>query len=243
MGKLTGKTAIITGASAGIGRATAYAFAREGCNLVLTARREERLREVAERCAALGARAVYHAGDAREEATAAATVALAVETFGQVDILINNAGIGRVLPLTESTMEDYDLIMDTNVRSAFAFTLHTIPDMLKRKAGLVVMVSSVTGVYGHVGETIYSASKFALRGLAQAIDKELRTEGIKSCVMCPSATITEFEVGYGRTEERLAKSGHLTADDVAEAILFVSTQSERSRVFELRMASLSCDIF
>lgn len=118
---LNGKTAIITGASSGIGRATALALASAGCNLVLTARRKERLEEVKIKCEELGVRAVYYAGDVKEKQTAINTVALAVKEFGKVDILINNAGIGKLLSLSDSTAEDYREIMDTNVFSSFIF--------------------------------------------------------------------------------------------------------------------------
>ncbi len=243
MKKLTGKTAIITGASSGIGRATALRFAEEGCNLVLTARRTERLEEVCRACGELGAKAVYYAGDAMLEQTAIETVKLTVETFGQIDILINNAGIGRVQPIQGSNMADYDLIMNSNVRSAFAFTLHTVPEMMKREVGQIVMVSSVTGIYGHINEAAYSASKFALRGLAQAVDHDLHGKGIKSCVYCPGCSITEFEVGYGRTKERIEASGKLTAEDSADALLFICTRSAGARVSELHLVSLKDPIF
>ena len=240
MGKLSGKTAIITGASAGFGRGTAYAFAREGCNLVLTARRENRLQEAAENCRLLGAKAVYYAGDAREEKTAIETVRLAMDTFGQVDILINNAGIGRVLSLTDTSMEEYDLIMDSNVRSAFAFTKHTVPHMLSQGDGQIILVSSVTGIRGHADETAYTCSKFALRGFGQALDRELLSKGIKTCVFCPHAGVTEFEIGYGRDEEEFAKTGFLTPEDVGQALLGVCTQTSNCHVAELRLAANNC---
>ncbi|MBR2188330.1 MAG: SDR family oxidoreductase [Eubacterium sp.] len=239
MKRLKGKTAIITGASAGFGFATAVMFAKEGCNLVLTARREERLEELAEICRQGGGDAVYYAGDAKEELTAKKCAELAIQTFGQIDILINNAGIGRYTPLLESTMEDYDLVMNTNVRSAFAFTRYTVPEMLKRHTGQIIMVSSAAGVYGYPNETIYTSSKFALRGFAQALDKEFREQGIKSCVFCPGAGITEFAIGHGRTEEQMASSGMLTAEDIANALLFICTQSERSRIMEIRMRAMN----
>ena len=225
MGKLTGKVAIITGASAGFGQATAKMFAAEGCNLVVTARREERLQALV--------------GDATDAATAQACVKLAIDTWGQIDILINNAGIGRYTPLLESTMEDYDLVMNTNVRSAFAFTKYTVPQMLEKGKGQIIMVSSAAGVYGYPNETIYTASKFALRGMAQALDKEFREKGIKSCAFCPGAGITEFAIGHGRTEEQMANSGMLTAEDVANALLFVCTQSERARIMEIRLRAMN----
>ena len=239
MGKLDGKVAIITGASAGFGMATAKMFAAEGCRLVVTARREERLKALVEECKAAGGDAVYYAGDATDAATAIACVKLAIDTWGQIDILINNAGIGRYTPLLESTMEDYDLVMNTNVRSAFAFTKYTVPEMLKAGKGQIIMISSAAGVYGYPNETIYTASKFALRGMAQALDKEFREKGIKSCAFCPGAGITEFAIGHGRTEEQMASSGMLTADDVANALLFVCTQSERARIMEIRLRAMN----
>ena len=240
MGKLTGKTAIITGASAGFGRGTAYAFAAEGCNLVLTARRTERLEETVQKCKELGANAVYYSGDARNEETAVNTVNLAMKTFGKIDILINNAGIGRLLPITETTMEDYDLIMDSNVRSAFAFTKHTVPEMVKVQNGQIILVSSVTGIRGHADETAYTCSKFALRGLGQALDRELLDKGIKTCVFCPHAGVTEFEIGYGRDAESWSKTGFLTPEDVGQALLSVCTQTSNCHVAELRLAANNC---
>lgn len=237
MGKLSGKTAIITGASSGFGRGTAYEFAKEGCNLVLTARREERLKETIEKCKKLGANAIYVVGDAREELTAIRTVNAALEVYGKIDILINNAGIGRVQKIEETTMEDYDLIMDSNVKSAFSFTKNTVPTMLKQSDGQIIMVSSVTGIKGHTDEAAYTCSKFALRGFAQALDQELLSRGIKTCVFCPHAGATEFEVGFGRTEEQVENSGHLTPEDVGRALLSVCTQTENSRIVELRLAS------
>lgn len=233
MGKLDGKVAIITGASSGIGRATAYAFAQEGCSLVLTARREGRLKEVQEACEKLGTAVSVYIGDVRKEQTVAGTVDLAVRQYGKVDILVNNAGIGKLLSLQDSTMEDYDLIMDTNIRSTFMFSKYASADMLKRGSGQIVMVSSVTGHIGHEDETIYTMTKFAQRGLAQAIDKELRKCGIKVCTICPSATKTEFEVGFGRTVEGVAASNWETAEDVAKGILYACCAE--NTVWEIRM--------
>ncbi|AUJ87094.1 SDR family oxidoreductase [Enterococcus sp. CR-Ec1] len=237
MGKLSGKTAIITGASSGFGRGTAYAFAKEGCNLVLTARREDRLQEAVKECEKLGVKAIYVVGDARDEQTSIDTVNASIKAFGKIDILVNNAGIGRVQKIEDTTMDDYDLIMDTNVRSAFSFTKNTVPTMLQQGDGQIIMVSSVTGIKGHTDEAAYTCSKFALRGFAQALDQELLDKGIKTCVFCPHAGATEFEVGYGRTEEQVAKSGHLTPEDVGQALVSVCTQTKNSRIVELRLAS------
>ncbi len=233
MRKLENKVAIITGASSGIGRATAYALAGEGCNLVLVARREERLKEVKANCEKQGVRVTYLLGDCSKEQTAISTVDLAVKEFGKVDILVNNVGIGRLIKLVVSPADDYDELMDTNVRSTFFFSKYAVIDMLKRHEGRIIMVSSVTGHIGHEDETIYTMTKFAQRGLAQAISRELESEGIKACAICPSATKTEFEVGFGRTEEGVAASTWETAEDVAEGILYACTA--KNVVWEIRM--------
>lgn len=238
MGRLEGKTALITGASSGYGRGTAYAFAQEGCNLVITARREERLREVKENCEReYGVKVVYYAGDAREEETAVNTIRLGIETFGKIDILINNAGIGRVQTITEATLEDYDLIMDTNVRSAFAFSKHIIPEMLKQHYGRIIMVSSCTGINGRGQEAAYTASKFAVRGLAQSLNMDYLKEGIAVATFCPHAGITEFEIGHGRDAEEFAKTGFLTPEDVGNALLTMCLQTGNCYVAEMRLAS------
>lgn len=237
MGKLSGKTAIITGASSGFGRGTALAFAREGANLVLTARREERLREVCASCEELGAKAVYVAGDVNDELTAMACVAKANQEFGQVDILDNNAGIGEVKDLLDETVEDYDRVMDTNVRSAFIFTRAVVPQMLERGDGQIILTSSVTGVKGAGDEPAYTMSKFALRGFGQSLERAYQKRGVRTCVFCPHAGHTEFEVGNGRTEEELDKRSFLTGEDVGEALVAVCSMTPNCHISELRLAS------
>lgn len=237
MGILTGKTAIITGASSGFGKGTALAFAKEGCDLVLTALNPDKLQEIAYQCKEFGVKVIYFAGNIKDEETATKTVNLAMENFGQIDILINNAGIGRTLSIEDTSMDDFDLIMDTNVRGAFAFTKHVVPQMKLRHEGQIIMVSSVTGIKGHTDESAYTCSKFALRGLAQALDQELLDQGIKTCVICPHAGATNFEVGYGRTKEGVKQSGFLTPEDVGQAMVSICSQPKNSRIVELRLAS------
>lgn len=237
MGILTGKTAIITGASSGFGKGTALAFAKEGCDLILTGLNPDKLQQVSYQCKAFGIDVVYYAGNIQSEQTAIKTVQLAMETFGHIDILINNAGIGRTLSIEETTMDDFDLVMNTNVRGAFAFTKQVVPEMKKNHDGQIIMVSSVTGIKGHTDESAYTCSKFALRGLAQALDQELLDSGIKTCVICPHAGATNFEVGYGRTKESVKKSGFLTPEDVGQAMISICSQPKNSRIVEIRLAS------
>ena len=237
--KLTGKVALITGASAGIGQACARVLAQEGARLVLTARRQERLDQLKQEAEKLGTKAISVIGDARDESTAIKTVEAATRSFGQIDILINNTGVGNYKNLLDTSAEEYDDMMDTNVRSTFLFTRHTVPVMLKQKVGTVLMISSMAGIYGFAGEAVYCATKFAQVGFAQALDKELRTQGIKVGVICPGGVKTEFALGRGRTQESVSQSNMLDPEDVARAVLLACTQSPRSRIIEIQMRTMA----
>ena len=170
-GKLDGKVVIITGASAGIGRASARALAREGARLVLTARRPERLDAIIQEARAAGSDGVAVVGDARDEQIAIRAVEAAKSKFGRVDILINNVGIGIYKQLVDTSLDDYVEMMDTNMRSSFLFTRHTVPTMIGQGDGLILLISSMAGVYGFPGEAVYCATKFAQMGFAQGLDR------------------------------------------------------------------------
>lgn len=234
-GKLSGQVALITGASAGIGRAIARAFLGEGADLVVVARREERLAELAAEAEALGRVCVVVAGDAREEETATRALQAALERLGRLDILVNNTGMGIYKRLEETSLADYDQMMSTNMRSTFVFTRHVVPAMLRRGSGTIITVSSMAGVMGFPGEAVYCATKFAQIGFTQALDRELRPKGIKVGAICPGGVKTEFAIGTGRTEEGVAESEMLEAEDVAAAALLMATQRSGSRIMEIRM--------
>jgi len=237
-GKLAGKVALITGASAGIGRASALALAQEGANMVLTARRQERLDELEAAVQQAGGKAVSVVGDSTEEETAQRCLTAATQTFGALDILINNVGIGNYKNLVDTSAAEYDELMDTNVRSTFLFTRHTVPVMINQGSGTILMISSMAGIYGFAGEAIYCATKFAQVGFAQALDKELRPHGIKVGVICPGGVKTEFALGKGRTEQSVAASGMLDPEDVASAVILACTQSSNSRIIEVQMRTM-----
>jgi NADP-dependent 3-hydroxy acid dehydrogenase YdfG len=227
---LAGKTAIVTGASAGIGWATAIALARHGANLVVTARREERLRQLREEIKSLGAHAIYHAGDAAEESTALQTIALAIDTFGRLDILINNAGAGNYKNLIDTSVEDFDALMNANMRSGFLFSRHAVSHMIEQKSGTILFISSVAGLQGAAGESVYCATKFAQSGFAQALDAELRKHNIKVGTIFPGGVKTEFALGHGRTEESVHNSKMMDPAEVAEAIVFACLQPPNIRI-------------
>jgi NADP-dependent 3-hydroxy acid dehydrogenase YdfG len=238
-GKLEGKVALITGASAGIGQASARALAGEGARLVLTARRPERLDALIKEARALGTDGLTVIGDAREEATALKSVDAAISTFGRIDILINNVGVGNYKQLVDTSLDDYVEMMDANVRSTFLFSRHVAPVMIEQREGLILMISSMAGVYGFAGEAVYCATKFAQVGFAQGLDKELRPHGIKVGTICPGGVKTEFALGKGRTEAGVQDSDMLEADDVAAAVLFACSQPKGSRIIQVQMRTMA----
>jgi NADP-dependent 3-hydroxy acid dehydrogenase YdfG len=237
-GKLEGKVAIITGASAGIGQATARALAREGARLVLTARRRDRLDALIQEARSLGGDGVAVIGDAREEETSLKTVE-AAKAYGRIDILVNNVGVGNYKKLVETSLDDYVEMMDANVRSTFLFTRHVAPVMIEQGEGLILMISSMAGIYGFPGEAVYCATKFAQVGFAQGLDKELRPHGIKVGTINPGGVKTEFAIGKGRTEASVAQSDMLEPEDVAAAIHFACTQPKGSRIIQVQMRTMA----
>lgn len=235
VGRLSRQVALITGASAGIGAAIARAFLREGADLVVVARRVERLEALAAEAQQLGRECRFVIGDVREEDTASRATQAALDHFGKIDILVNNAGVGVYKQLEETSPDDYDTMMDSNMRSTFLFTRYVVPVLLRQGSGIIINVSSMAGVMGFPGEAVYCATKFAQVGFTQALDRELRPRGIKVGVLCPGGVKTEFAIGAGRTEEGVAVSGMLEAEDVADAALLMATQRAGSRIMEIRL--------
>jgi short-subunit dehydrogenase len=231
--RLRGQTAIITGASSGVGRATALAFVAEGMRVVLTARREGLLEALEREIVDLGGDAVIFAGDAGDEATAIAVRDLALKRFGSIDVLVNNAGQGNYKKLVDTSVAEYDELMNSNMRSSFLFSRMVVPRMIEQRSGSIVFVSSVAGLAGAANEAVYSASKFAQVGFAQSLAEELRGWGIKVCAVCPGGVKTEFAVGRGRTAEGVAHSPMMNASDVADAIVFACQQPPSARVVQL----------
>jgi NADP-dependent 3-hydroxy acid dehydrogenase YdfG len=238
-GKLSGKVAIVTGASAGIGRASALALAAEGARVVITARRQERLDALASEINAMNTQAYPVAGDANDEVTAKRCVETALNEAGRIDILLNNAGMGNYKNLADTSLEEYDQLMNTNMRTTFIFSRQVVPVMLLQKQGTILMISSMAGLYGFANQAVYCATKFAQVGFAQSLDKELRPSGIKVGVICPGGVKTEFAIGTGRTEEGVAQSTMLEPTDVADAVLLACTQAPGSRIIEIQMRTMS----
>jgi len=232
MGKLSDKTAIITGASSGIGRAAARLFAEEGAALVLVARREVELAALVAEIAAAGGRAVALAGDVAEEATAGRAVDMAREIYGGLDIAFNNAGtLGELGPTTGVSLDGWRRTLETNLTSAFLGARHQIPAMLARGGGSLIFTSTFVGhTVGFPGTAAYAASKAGLIGLVQTLAAEFGPQGLRVNALLPGGTDTPMGAQMSTTPEAMAAVAALHAlkriarpEELAQAALFLAS--------------------
>lgn len=224
MTNLDGKVALVTGASGGIGAAVARSLAREGVRLGLASRRGDDL-GIAE--------AVAAPCDVRDPAAVDAFVERVVERFGGLDIVVANAGVGAYGPFLELDPAHLEEMIDVNVKGTLYAVRAALPHLLKSDAADVVTVASEAGRRGLPFEAVYSASKFAQVGFTRALDHELRPHGIRCTNVCPGGVATEFAMGRGRTPEMPELAGMMSAEDVAEVVLFVLTRPRNHRILEM----------
>lgn len=190
---LDGKTAIITGASRGIGKAVALKFASEGSNVAFTCTSlSDKALEVEKELNALGVKAKAYASDAADFDATHQLVQEVIKDFGKVDILVNNAGITRDGLMMRMNEEQWDAVINTNLKSAFNFIHALTPVFMKQKSGNIVNMSSVVGVSGNAGQANYSASKAGLIGLTKSIAKELGSRGIRANAIAPGFISTDM---------------------------------------------------
>src|SRR5919199_6135254 len=193
MAGLKGAAVLVTGASSGIGEATALAFARRRSKLALCARRLDRLQAVGERCRQAGAAdVVIRKADVGRAADARAFVATALQHYERVDVLVNNAGFGWWGRLADLPEEEAQALVATNLMGAIWTTQAALPEMLAAGSGVIINVASVVGFRAAPYSAVYSASKHALVGLSHALRGELSGTGVKVCVVYPGTTDTEF---------------------------------------------------
>lgn len=236
-GAVAGTVVAITGASSGIGAATARELVAAGARVVLTARREDRLRAL---CSELGGDSVAVVGDIREPATSVTLVQTALDHFGQLDSLVANAGLGMYGSILEYPDSDLAEMVEANVLGTVWAVRSAVREFRGGSGGGdVVVVASVAGLRGGPNEAVYAATKFAQVGLAGAIDRELRTEGIRVTAVCPAGVKTEFALGAGRVATDPALDSMLTAEDVAAAIVTVLRQPRRLRTSLWTMYSMA----
>jgi NAD(P)-dependent dehydrogenase (short-subunit alcohol dehydrogenase family) len=202
---LTGKTAVITGGSRGLGKAMALALAAEGVNIVLAARDEEAMASVAAEAETLGAQALCVKTDVTDEAAIDALKDQTLARFGGVDILINNAGINIRKPVHEFTLEEWRRVNDTNVTSVFLACRAFVPVMKGKGYGRIVNMTSIMGHVSLPGRTAYSTSKAALLGFTKALGLELATEGVTVVGISPGPFATEMNLPLINNPEANAK--------------------------------------
>ena len=234
MKALTGKITIITGASSGIGYATAKLFAAEGASVVVGARRQTELDRLVAEIAAADGRSVALAGDVREESYARSLIELAETTYGGLDIAFNNAGtLGDMGPTTGVSAAAFADTLATNLTSAFLGAKHQVPAMLKRGAGSLIFTSTIAGsTVGFPGTASYSASKSGLIGLIQALAAEFGPNGIRVNAILPGAVDTPLYRQMNSTAEAQtfvtglhALKRVATPEEIARSVLFLASDA------------------
>ena len=190
--KLEGRVAIITGAAAGIGFATAERFAAEGAKLVLCDVNESRVREAADRLAATGASVDAHKVDVTSRDEVDGVVAATLARHGRIDILVNNAGITKDARLAKMTEAQFDAVIDVNLKGVFHCAQAVAAVMTEQGKGVILNASSVVGLYGNFGQTNYAASKFGVIGFTKTWARELGPKGVRVNAVCPGFVNTEI---------------------------------------------------
>lgn len=214
--------AIITGASSGIGSATARAFGREGMRVALFARRADRLEQVATDVYASGGRAMVVPGDVRQSASIDNLIERTIAEYGRIDVLFNNAGLGRLGWLERIDPADVRLQIDVNLLGAIEMTQRALPHMLRQRSGHIINMSSLAGLIGSPAYSVYAATKFGLRGFTEALRREVAPWGVQVSALYPGGVDTEWgdHVGFRRRIGlRVARRTRLSAEYVAEAVV------------------------
>ncbi len=226
--RLQNKVSIITGAAQGIGLATALKFAREGAIVVIVDMKPEAVEAAVAQCLALGAQAVGHAVNVTDRAAVDALVASVRERFGRIDVLVNNAGITRDARLQKMTLEQFDAVIDVNLRAVFHCSQAVADCMVEQGSGVILLASSVVGIYGNYGQTNYAASKFGVIGYAKTWSRELGPKGIRVNAVAPGfietpilATIPDKLIAQMREEVPLRRLGQ--PEEIANVHAFLAS--------------------
>jgi 3-oxoacyl-[acyl-carrier protein] reductase len=222
---LKGKTAIITGAGRGIGRAIAEAFALQGCAIAALARTQAEIDETVSRLASTGVRAMAICCDVTDAAAVQQAFGQVEARLGAPDILVNNAGMARFKPFAELTLEDWSATIDANLTSIFLCTQAVLPAMMARRAGKIINISSVSGLKPIAEQSAYCAAKHAVNGLTKTLALELRAYGIGVHAICPGGVATRLAEDAMPDRD---KSGWMQPEDIAHAALYLATQSSRA---------------
>lgn len=229
MKQLEGKTAIVTGAARGIGKAIAIKFASEGANVAFTDLKiDEVTNQTLKELEALGVKAKAYASNAADFADTAAVVKQIHEDFGSIDILVNNAGITRDGLMMRMSEQQWDMVINVNLKSAFNFVHACTPIMMRQRSGSIINMASVVGVHGNAGQSNYSASKAGMIGLAKSIAQELGSRGVRANAIAPGFIETDMTAALPEEVKKewankipLRRGG--TPEDVANVATFLAS--------------------
>ena len=227
---LTGKAALITGASSGIGAAVARRLHEAGARVAVLSRRGGDL--------GLDG-AIDLTADVRDRAAVIDAANRAAGELGGLDIVVANAGVGMYGPFTELAPEHADAMIDTNLKGVIHTAAATVPHLIAAGGGDFVSVASVAGVNAFPGEAVYNASKFGQVGFVRALDLELREHGVRCANICPGGVTTEFAIGTGRETGDPGLDEMMTADEVADVVMFALTRPRRLRLMTTTFRPMS----
>ncbi|MEK3908110.1 SDR family oxidoreductase [Oceanobacillus sp. FSL K6-0127] len=227
--KLKGKTAVVTGASSGIGVAIAKQLANEGADVVLAARRKDKLEQVVKEINSLGkGKALAVSTDVSQQNNVDSMVDYAIEAFGKIDIYVNNAGLVGDGIVRNENVKAWEQMIDVNIKGVLYGTHAVLPGMIERSSGHIINISSVSGQEVTKSTTVYSATKFAVRAISMGLEKELARTGVRVTNISPGMVETE------RNSERLPNDRKpLQTDDIAKAVIYALTQPDYVNVNEI----------
>jgi NADP-dependent 3-hydroxy acid dehydrogenase YdfG len=219
--EMEGKVALVTGASGGIGAAVARTLHDAGASVGLLSRRGDDLgleRGLGLKC------------DVRDRDAVAAATETVVERFGRLDVVVANAGVGAYGNFLDLDPDQVEAMIDVNLKGTLYTAAATLPHLIESGAGDFLSLASVAGLRAFPGESVYNASKFGQLGFTRSLDHELREKGVRATCICPGGVKTDFAIGTGREEGDPELEGLLTADEVAEVVLFTVTRPRRMRI-------------
>lgn len=225
--ELKGKVAIVTGASRGIGKMIALSLAKEGVIVVLTARNGEQLRAVQREIEQSGGTAMAAVADVTSESSVGELVSSVVASFGTVDILINNAGVGRFSVIEALDVDQFDAMMNVNLRGVFLCCKAVIPFMKSQRRGEIVTIASLAGKNSFAGGSVYSATKWGVIGFSRSLMLEVRNHQIRVVTICPGSVNTNF------ADTQRNDPAIIQPDDVADTVLFALRMPDRVNVSEI----------
>jgi 3-oxoacyl-[acyl-carrier protein] reductase len=227
---LSGRVALVTGGSGGIGLAIAHRLGHMGARVSICGRNPSKLNHAAAELRSAGIEVLASEADVTRENQIAGTVQKTQQTFGPIDILVNNAGVGLFGAFQDKSEAEWDAVLDTNLKSVFLVSREVAPEMIRRKTGHIINISSLAGKNTFANGAIYCASKWGLIGLTGCMAEDLRAHGIRVSVICPGSVATDFSGQSAKDPAKMLQPG-----DVAHAVAALVTQTPGSFISEVHI--------